>query len=214
MPPERRPRSFNKHGEMVNHRLSFYHIWRLRQPPQRVGPQRKVPRGRDRSWLAALPCDWQVPLSGCAGSSGCWHSPKVRTALTDNGDVSVAWPRTSSLRSGNGHSEGAKPNWTVILDLFCWDLLYFKRASSSRSPSWRNGREATVPLRAERQGARFLRGGADRNGKETQDNWRGCCFSRLRRRNWCVRAHREPGREGWRSVRQWPGQRVCKRGLP
>lgn len=105
MPPESRPRSFYKHEEMVNHRLSFYHIWRLRQPPQRVGPQRKVPRGRDRWWLAALPCDWQAALSGCAGSSGCWHSPKVRTALTDNGDVPVARPRSSCPLSGDGRCE-------------------------------------------------------------------------------------------------------------
>lgn len=210
MPPERRPRSLNKHGEMVNHRLSFYHIWRLRQPPQRVGPQRKVPRGRDGPWLAAAPCDWQVPLSGCAGSSGCWHSPKVRSALPDNGVVSLAWPRPPCPRRG----DGPKPTRTVIWDLSCWDFLYLKRASSSRSPSGSHGREATVPVRAERQGARLLRGGADRSGKETADSRGGCCFSRLRRRNWWVRAHREPGSEGGRSVRQWPWQRVCEPGLP
>lgn len=60
--------------------------------PLEGGTTKKVPRGRDRWRLAALPCDWQIPRSGCAASSGCWHSPKVRTALTDNGDVSQLTP--------------------------------------------------------------------------------------------------------------------------
>lgn len=64
MPPERRPRSFNKHGEMVNHRLSFYHIWRLQQPPSRVGPRKKF-RGAviGGDWLLCPVIDRSLALA-------------------------------------------------------------------------------------------------------------------------------------------------------
>lgn len=54
MPPESRPRSFNEHGEMVNHRLSFYHIWRLRSPPP---PTRGWDR-REKFGGAVIGADW------------------------------------------------------------------------------------------------------------------------------------------------------------
>lgn len=99
------------------HQLFFYHIRRHERPPRRAGPG-KCSGGL---WSLVIGCSalWLTGHSPRLSSKlGCWHSPKVRTAPTDNGDAVAARPRSLCLHCCSAQGQRDCP--TDSTELSSW----------------------------------------------------------------------------------------------
>lgn len=185
------------------------------------GRDRRKKRGA-RSLVIGCPAPGlTAPSLRSSSKLGCWHFPKSQhCTYTDNGDAVTALVRLCFSIQGRKTVLHWQPG-TSSVDVYFWlrawvltcrapcKLVVPSVPRPAANEPERNGREAEVPVRAERQGARLLGGGVDRRGETTQEERRGCCRvpRRLPGRGWCYRVNRESGSEMRQSVQQWPGQR-------
>lgn len=100
-----------------NHQLYFYHIRRHERPPQRAGPG----KSSGGLWLLVIGCSvlWLTgPLLRLSSKLRLLTLSKVRTTLTDNGDIITARP--GSLRFLCCPARGRTKPRTEITGLSSW----------------------------------------------------------------------------------------------